>query len=422
MSLLAETSKNVVNAILSFEPPSSSSSRTAAAPTSRIQSYVQTGDPLVLEGSYMYGAFDANTTTFAVASIKNDQRGTLFILSNSAADASSPPNFQVATTLPLPPEVSVAALSAFNVALSADGLVCAASAFCGNGTPGFLVVYTRPAVRGQAWTRDAAVYGAASIAFGFSLSMSASGRVIAVGAWNDNNGVGSTKIYDFNRTTGALTLVTTLTGTGWALSSYVQQGWSVALSGDGLTLAVGALYDNSGRGAVWMFRNAAAGGTWTQTGAKLAPFNTSKPTAFVGQYVSLSFDGTRLAVAAQQNSLVQTSGSVFMYELVNGAWLQGQTIYPLGVTNTSCSVFVATLNYDGSVLVFDQPYNKNGEGGVFVYHRQANGLWVQNGAIRVPIQPGVPVTEAYYTLSSTSPTGSIIAVSSYASANIVLFA
>jgi len=70
--------------------------------------------------------------------------------------------------------------------------------------------------------------------------------------------------------------------------------------------------------------------------------------------------------------------------------------------------------------MFDQLYNNNEEGGVFVYNRQANGLWVQNGMIRVPTGPVLPLV-GDYALSATSPTGFIIAVASSITPNIVLF-
>ena len=46
-----------------------------------------------------------------------------------------------------------------------------------------------------------------------------------------------------------------------------EQGWSVALSGDGKTAIVGGLVDNGLAGAAWVYTR--SGGAWTQQGNKL---------------------------------------------------------------------------------------------------------------------------------------------------------
>jgi hypothetical protein len=56
-----------------------------------------------------------------------------------------------------------------------------------------------------------------------------------------------------------------LTGSGNTGES--QQGYSVALSADGNTAALGGVNDNSSAGAVWVFVR--SGNTWTQQGNKL---------------------------------------------------------------------------------------------------------------------------------------------------------
>ena len=225
-----------------------------------------------------------------------------------------------------------------------------------------------------------------------------------MGAYLSNAGVGSTNVYSFNAATGTLTLVTTLVGTDAVGGS--QQGYFNALSGDGLTLAVGGPGDNASYGAVWIFKN--VGGTWTQMGSKLAPYNASS-NAFIGEFVALSYDGTRLAVAATYNALAQYSGCIFMYDLVDGAWVQGQTIYPLFST-TFPSIEMVTLSDDGNVLVFDQQNYNSNKGAAFVYNRLATGLWVQNGEARVPTGALFQHPDSLCYLVGASRTGSMFAI------------
>jgi hypothetical protein len=99
-----------------------------------------------------------------------------------------------------------------------------------------------------------------------------------------------------------------------------------------------------------------------------------------------------------------------------GVWTQGQTIYPLGATPPLPSLVSLKLNDAGDVLVFDQLFNNNGRGGVAVYNKQSNGLWVQNGAIRVATGELVPTTFSIMYLSAMSPTGSMFGITTLVSA------
>ena len=215
--------------------------------------------------------------------------------------------------------------------LSSNGLVCVFGSNNHNFGDGIVAVFTRASTSSQAWTQVATVTGAPGSNLGSSVNISADGSVIVAGVYLSNAGVGSTNVYNFNATTGALSLVTTLLGTGAVGAA--QQGYYSALSGDGMTVAVGGPGDDANYGAVWMFNN--VGGTWAQTGSKLAAYNASKtPQPFIGAVVALSYNGTRMAVTTY-SVVAQNSGCIFMYNLVDGAWTQGQTIYPLLSTITT---------------------------------------------------------------------------------------
>jgi len=412
MSLLSEISKTVVDATLAFTSVSSSlSPSTTASGTGDslasgeiAQPYKQIGDPIPIlnstQGSFCLGAFDGNTTTFAYPIVLPSGAAEVHIYANAAVDAQ--PNFSLATTLPV---VGSAGTPFYAMTqLSSNGLVCV----YGSGSDaGGAAVFTRPSISSQAWTQVATVNGAPGDSLGNAVNISADGTVITMGAYSSNGGVGSTNVYSFNAVLSTLTLVTTLVGTGAVGGS--QQGFFNALSGDGMTLAVGGPADNASYGAVWTFKNA-GDGTWTQMGSKLAPYNAS-PIAKIGEFVALSYDGTRLAVAAIYNSLAQSTGSVFMYNLVDGAWVQGQTIYPLLSPITGFpSIETVALSDDGNTLMLDQNnYNLN-KGAAFVYNLQANGLWVLNGEARVPTGALFqnPTSRCY--LVGVSRTGSMFAM------------
>ena len=418
MSLLSEVSKTVINATLAFTSASSStggassSSGDGGVPAAVARPYAQVGDPVIipdLPGNNIYeygglGAFDAAITTFVFGVTQAGGAAELQVFANSAA-AGSPPAFALAATVPIAGTSNVVGTYA---TLSDNGLVCAAACFDNNVNEGLFAVFTRPAVTSQAWTQVATVNGVSHALLGADISMSADGSVIAVGQPGPSPFAGNALVYNFNATTGALTLVATLTGTGTVDVAY--QGFALAISGDGTTLAVGGLLDNAYTGAVWMFKN--TGGTWAQVGEKLVPFNTS-PASQIGAAVALSYDGTVLAMTAPQNTLHGDVGSVFMYNLVSGAWMQGQAIYPLGEVNgsvTGAKYQFVKLSNDGNVLMADNPGNQGGQGGVYVYNKQPDGLWVQNGNIRVATGALIPTTSATLYLGGTDRAGSVFAM------------
>ena len=143
-----------------------------------------------------------------------------------------------------------------SIALSADGSTLAvgaseeASAATGiNGnqadnsasSAGAVYVYTRS---GTSWSQQAYIKASNTNAydsFGSTIALSGDGSTLAVGA--DNSALGAGAVYVYTRS-----------GTSWSQQAYIKAsntnagdnfGYSVALSGDGSTLAVGASEEDS---------------------------------------------------------------------------------------------------------------------------------------------------------------------------------
>jgi len=154
-----------------------------------------------------------------------------------------------------------------------------------------------------------------------------------------------------------------------------QFGESVALSGDGNTLAIGAKFESSaaagvggnqadnsavGAGAVYVFVRSGAG-IWTQQ-AYLKASNTGSSDYF-GEAVALSGDGNTLAVGAlneasaatgvggnqADNSTVQ-AGAVYVFARVSGIW--SQEAYVKASNTGSLDYFgeAVALSGDGNTL------------------------------------------------------------------------
>ena len=192
---------------------------------------------------------------------------------------------------------------------------------------GAVYVYVR---RGDAWTQQAylkASNAGQSDQFGLSLSLSRDGNTLAVAApWEASaaTGVNGNQQDDSIPQAGAV-YVFTRAGNTWSQHSYIkasntgrkgvgddiegdQFGFSISVSGDGNTLAVGAVGEDSnatgidgvqtddsaaGSGAVYVFTK--TGNTWAQQ-AYLKSSNSEAADLF-GYGVGLSGDGNALAVA-----------------------------------------------------------------------------------------------------------------------------
>jgi hypothetical protein len=135
------------------------------------------------------------------------------------------------------------------VSLSADGNTAIIGGNRDNNFSGAAWVFTRS---NGVWTQQgsklvaADAVGAASQ--GYSVALSADGNTATVGGNSDNGGVGAAWIY--TRTGGAWTQQSKLVGSG--AIGLADQGYSVALSGDGDTAIVGGQADNGGIGAAWV--------------------------------------------------------------------------------------------------------------------------------------------------------------------------
>ncbi len=225
-------------------------------------------------------------------------------------------------------------------------------------------------------------------------------------------------------THGTLDITNTLKAAiGYFKASHIGEyhffGISVAISGDGTTLAVGA-YGESGSGtgidpvadalaenagAVFVFK--LEDGAWVQQ-AYIKSFNT-RPWDEFGRSVALSDDGNVLAVGAMFEYSPGTginppftaagfrSGAVYVYERTGDSWAE-QTYIKAGHQipgNPTYYGISVDLSADGSTLVVGasgEPSEVHGinpvpsgydfwSGAAFVYQRNA-GTWVQEAFIK----------------------------------------
>jgi FG-GAP repeat len=158
---------------------------------------------------------------------------------------------------------------------------------------------------------------------GISVALSADGSRLAVGAILNNgtdSGAGHVRIYELEESGNSLIwkqLGKDIDGE----QRGDQSGRSVALSGDGKRVAIGGHTNDAdgeeNSGHVRVFEFGEETNTWTQVGADL----DGESGEFFGRAVSLSHDGSRVAVGAPGDSNSFT-GEARVYDLINGKWTQ----------------------------------------------------------------------------------------------------
>lgn len=235
---------------------------------------------------------------------------------------------------------------------------------------GAVYVFVR---QGDGWVQQAYVKPSntgQSDHFGASVAVSRDGHTIAISAhWEASaaTGVNGNQGDESIRQAGAV-YVFTRTGSSWSQQAYIkasnagrpgeggmpgdgdQFGYAVALSGDGTTLAVGAIAEDS-----------------------------------AAQQIN----------GDQKDDSQATAGAVYVYSRTGTAWAQQAYVKGSHVETGDMFGFAVALNYDGNTLVasaFDErgsgrginvPHDNraNGSGALYVFTRRG-GAWTQDAYIK----------------------------------------
>ena len=293
-----------------------------------------------------------------------------------------------------------------SVSLSSDGTIVAIGAYFndGNGSDsGHVRVYE---YSGGTWSQlGSDIDGEAESDFsGYSVSLSNDGTRVAIGAYlNDGNGSnsGHVRVFEYSNSSWSQ-LGSDINGE----SSSDQSGWSVSLSGDGTTVAIGAKGNDgadTNAGHVRVFKYSS--GSWGQLGSDIDGEDWEDRS---GESVSLSDDGTIVAIGAALNDgNGGSSGHVRVYEYSSSSWSQlGSDIN--GESYGDESGTSVSLSSDGTTVAIGAIENYGGSsssGHVRIYE-YASSSWSQTG--------GDINGEAYNDKSGTSVSlssdGSVVAV------------
>ena len=204
--------------------------------------------------------------------------------------------------------------------------------------------------------------------FGQSVSMSKDSRRVAVGAiqrrGSYRNEPGYVKVYEWRNHTWQQV--------GDVLTGVVRGdsfGWSVSLSSHGDLLAVGAPYGDTEKEDVgWVGIYKWKNGRWEQQGASIKGDTISN---YFGYAVHLSSDGHRLAIGTPHtDGIKKLTSRIKVYQWRNAAWKQQGTHIKGGAASVYASTSVA-LSADGKLVATEIPYastNPPDQNGVRVFH------------------------------------------------------
>jgi hypothetical protein len=197
------------------------------------------------------------------------------------------------------------------VALSADGFVAAigASMHDGGGTErGAVFIYEQDPVMTDIWNHIDTINGEGDFdRIGDSLALSGDGSCLVIGAplHNGTPGPDSGKIRIFKRDLSGYTLMTGGAITGE--NAGVMFGDSVSISGNGTVVSAGAPASVNG----YVISYEWDGSTWGMIGSVLS--GATLEDGF-GASVALSVDGTRLAVGIPTGGGIANLGAAHVYE------------------------------------------------------------------------------------------------------------
>ena len=225
---------------------------------------------------------------------------------------------------------------------------------------------------------------AAKDQFGYSVCLSSDGRTVAIGGrTNDGNdgyqtSRGHVRVYYYDETNTWTQFGQDIDGEQGSLS-----GANISLSSDGHIVAIGAngIHTNgpwSGHVRIYKYSNDETS-TWTQLGQDIEGETTNE---LGGSSVSLSSDGYTVAIGAYENDeKFANSGCVRIYRYSNDTWTKlGSNID--GEADGDYSGYSVSLSSDGHTVAIGAYLNDgNGldSGHVRIY-RYSNDTWTPLGS------------------------------------------
>lgn len=334
------------------------------------------------------------------------------------------------------------------VSLSADGTTMALGAYgeasdgssaANTSAPdaGAVYIYARGAT---GWVQQAylkAPVPEAGDFFGKALALSADGNTLAVSAdGEDSSHTGTfavTPAHNNGNTESGAVYLYTRSGGAWSPQAFIKAsnagafdlfGFSLALSGDGNTLAVGAyLEDSPARGingatgddpagsesgAAYIFTR--SGTTWSQQAFIKA--SNADANDWFGFKVALSFNGDTLAVSAWSetsasqatpaDNSVLNAGAVYVFARTGAAWAEQAYLKSTFPEVEDRFGNALALSSDGNTLAVAAQGDDSNHTGTFAATPADNNLAANSGAVYVFARSGAAWSQQAFVKASNT--------------------
>jgi hypothetical protein len=263
-----------------------------------------------------------------------------------------------------------------SLAVSADGNTVVVSSASDDSGKGSMYVFRWNGSSYDQAQKLTAEGGQANDFFGVSVTISGDGSTIIAGASYDDytySDQGSAYVFRFN---GSLYYqVKQLLASDGAASDYF--GCSVSVSSDGNTVVVGAHGDDklfTDSGSVYVFR-------WNGSSWEEKKFKASDAAAsdYFGYSVSVSSDGNTVAVGAyMDDDMGSGSGSVYVYRWNGSTWVEKKLTASDGLAGDGLGNSVS-VSADGKTIAVGTPWNDvsgTDSGAAYVF-RWNGSTWVE---------------------------------------------
>ena len=274
----------------------------------------------------------------------------------------------------------------FSVSISGDGntvIVGSRLEDTGGGDAGAAYIFTRS---GSTWTEQQKIQSSDKQAgdnFGYSVSISGDGNTAIVGAHDeDTGGNDAGAAYIFTRSGSTWTEQQKIQASDKEISDFF--GHSVSISGDGNTVIVGAIYEDTGAGnagAAYIFTR--SGSTWTEQQKIQA--SDKQANDYFGQSVSISGDGNTVIVGADREDTGGTdAGAAYIFTRSGSTWTEQQKIQSSDIETGDHFGYSVSISSDGSTAIVGARLEDTGAsnaGSAYIFTRSGS-TWTEQQKIQ----------------------------------------
>lgn len=251
-----------------------------------------------------------------------------------------------------------------SVSISSDGSTIVAGAprakIGSNVLQGAVYVFIHTS---RGWSQTAKLTASDGVTrgqFGIAVSVNRHGSTIVVRSTGGNE---PGTVYVFAKSESGWTQTSEFQGIGAS---------SVAISGDGNTIAVGNASGMQQAGEVYIYTNGQGG--WSRTGTVTG--SDAIPFSWVGQSVSISDDGNTIVAGATAYQTSSGVGGAYVFTNTNNGWAQAAKLSASDGTSHDAFGSSVSVSRNGGIIVVGAPEAHNVAGAAYVFAATANS-WPQ---------------------------------------------